>query len=87
MLLERSDGDGGDTNDERGVIITSRELTDNEAQSLRERMVLELGFDPFTTDRYNVDYDPLRYWVQYIKHIRDAYPSDSQRQFLVTVLY
>ena len=80
-LLERSDGDV-DTNDE-GAVVSSRELTDNEAQSLRERMVLELGFDPSTTDRDNVDYDPLRYWVLYIKHIRDAYSSDSQRQFLV----
>lgn len=81
MLVERSDGDN-DENDERAV-NSSREVTDNEAQSLRERMVLELGFDPSTTDRDNVDYDPLRYWVLYIKHIRDAYPSDSQRQFLV----
>jgi hypothetical protein len=82
-LLERSDDGNGDTNDEGAAVISSRELTENEAQSLRERMVVELGFDPTTTDRDNVDYDPLRYWVLYIKHIRDAYPSDSQRQFLV----
>jgi len=60
-----------------------RELTKDEAQTLRDRLVVELGFDPSTTDRENIDYDPMRYWVLYIKHIRENYPSDSQRQFLV----
>mmetsp|Transcript_3605 Transcript_3605/g.7521 ORF Transcript_3605/g.7521 Transcript_3605/m.7521 type:complete len:547 (+) Transcript_3605:365-2005(+) len=60
-----------------------RELTEEEADALRERLVVELGFDPSTSDREHVDYDPLRYWVLYIKHIRERHPSDSQRQFLV----
>ncbi|KAL9190856.1 hypothetical protein ACHAXT_000562 [Thalassiosira profunda] len=60
-----------------------RELTEVEGQELRQRMVAELGFDPATADRDHVDYDPLRYWVLYIKHIRESYPSDSQRQFLL----
>eukprot|EP00578_Thalassiosira_sp_NH16_P014046 CAMPEP_0181126148 /NCGR_PEP_ID=MMETSP1071-20121207/27454_1 /TAXON_ID=35127 /ORGANISM="Thalassiosira sp., Strain NH16" /LENGTH=1409 /DNA_ID=CAMNT_0023211689 /DNA_START=213 /DNA_END=4439 /DNA_ORIENTATION=- len=61
----------------------NRELTEEEAQTLRDRLVFELGFDPSTTDRENVDFDPMRYWVLYIKHIRESYPSDSQKQFLV----
>ena len=59
------------------------QLTEEEAQSLRDKLVTELGFDPYTTDRENIDYDPLRYWVLYIKHIRESHPSDSQRQFLL----
>ena len=69
---------GGD-NDDRN----SRDLTDDEADELRERMVTELGFDPSTPDRDHIDYDPMRYWVLYIKHVRESYPSDSQRQFLI----
>ena len=76
-VLERQRSSSGD-----GAAV-DRELTEDEAQALRERLVLELGFDPSTTDRDDVDYDPLRYWVLYIKHIRDSYPSDSQRQFLL----
>jgi hypothetical protein len=77
-VLERQRSSSGD-----GAAAADRELTEDEAQALRERLVLELGFDPSTTDRDDVDYDPLRYWVLYIKHIRDSYPSDSQRQFLL----
>ena len=60
-----------------------RELTKEEADTLRERMIIELGFDPTTPDRDHVDYDPMRYWVLYIKHVRESYPSDSQKQFLI----
>ena len=77
VVLERQRSSSGDG------AAADRELTEDEAQALRERLVLELGFDPSTTDRDDVDYDPLRYWVLYIKHIRDSYPSDSQRQFLL----
>ena len=65
---------GGDPN---------RELTKEEADHLRERMTSELGFDPSTPDRDHLDYDPMRYWVLYIKHVRESYPSDSQKQFLI----
>ncbi|KAL7441425.1 hypothetical protein ACHAXM_007832 [Skeletonema potamos] len=61
----------------------TRELTKEEAQHLRERMVSELGFDPATPDRDHIDFDPMRYWVLYIKHVRESYPSDSQKQFLI----
>ena len=61
----------------------SRELTTEEANHLRERMITELGFDPSTPDRDHIDYDPMRYWVLYIKHVRESYPSDSQKQFLI----
>lgn len=61
----------------------TRELTKEEADHLRERMTNELGFDPSTIDRDHLDYDPMRYWVLYIKHVRESYPSDSQRQFLI----
>ena len=61
----------------------NRELTDEEAHRLRERMAEELGFDPSTPDRDHIDYDPMRYWVLYIKHVRESYPSDSQKQFLI----
>ncbi len=61
----------------------TRELTKDEADHLRERMTNELGFDPSTPDRDQLDYDPMRYWVLYIKHVRESYPSDSQRQFLI----
>ena len=77
LVLERQRSSSGDG------AAADRELTEDEGQALRERLVLELGFDPSTTDRDEVDYDPLRYWVLYIKHIRDSYPSDSQRQFLL----
>ena len=77
VALERQRSSSGDG------AAADRELTEDEGQALRERLVLELGFDPSTTDRDEVDYDPLRYWVLYIKHIRDSYPSDSQRQFLL----
>jgi hypothetical protein len=66
-----------------GAASADRELTEEEAQSLRGRLASELGFDASATDRDDVDYDPLRYWVLYIKHIRESYPSDSQRQFLL----
>ena len=69
---------GGDNDDSN-----NRDLTDDEADNLRERMVTESGFDPSTTDRDHIGYDPLRYWVLYIKHVRESYPSDSQRQFLI----
>lgn len=61
----------------------SRELTEEESQSLRQQLVTELGYDPSTSDRDNIDYDPMRYWVLYIKHIREAYPTDTQKQFLL----
>ena len=61
----------------------TRELTKEEGNHLRERMATELGFDPSTPDRDHVDYDPMRYWVLYIKHVRESYPSDSQKQFLI----
>jgi len=50
---------------------------------LRERMVSELGFDTSTPDRDHIDFDPMRYWVLYIKHVRESYPADSQKQFLI----
>ena len=52
----------------------TRELTKEEGNHLRERMATELGFDPSTPDRDHVDYDPMRYWVLYIKHVRESYP-------------
>jgi hypothetical protein len=61
----------------------NRELTEVEAQSLRQQLINELGYDPTTTDRDNIDYDPMRFWVLYIKHIRESYPTDTQRQFLL----
>lgn len=72
-----------DNNTNKGGAAMERELTTDEAESLRTRLVLEIGFNPTTTDRDNVDYDPMRYWVLYIKHIRESYPSDSQKQFLL----
>ena len=63
--------------------VDNRELTEDEAETLRTRLTLEIGFDPTTSDRDNIDYDPMRYWVLYIKHIRESYPSDSQKQFLL----
>ena len=60
-----------------------RELTEEEAQTLRRRLASELGFDASTTDRDDVNFDPLRYWVLYIKHIRESHPTDTQRQFLL----
>ena len=60
-----------------------RDLTEEEAQTLRHRLAKELGFDPIASDRDNVDHDPLRYWILYIQHIRESYPSDSQKQFLL----
>ena len=68
---------------ERTLDGSDRELTDDEAQALRDRMPAELGFNPRAPDRDDVDHDPLRYWVLYVKHIRESYPSDSQRQFLL----
>lgn len=68
---------------ERTLDGSGRELTDDEAQALRDRMPTELGFNPRAADRDDVDHDPLRYWVLYVKHIRESYPSDSQRQFLL----
>ncbi|KAL7463790.1 hypothetical protein ACHAXS_004152 [Conticribra weissflogii] len=58
-------------------------LTQDEAQSLRDRLASELRYCPFTSDPDNIDYDPLRYWVLYIEHIQKSYPSDSERQFLL----
>ncbi|KAL7541422.1 hypothetical protein ACHAXR_010909, partial [Thalassiosira sp. AJA248-18] len=74
-IVERDNNNGGGAGD--------RELTDEEAQMLRDKLVMKLGIDPSTKDRDNVDYDPIRYWVLYIKHIRENYPSDSQKQFLL----
>lgn len=71
-----NDDDGGGDNN-------NGELTEEEEQTLRHRLVTELGYDPSTQDRDNIDYDPLRYWVLYIKHIRESYPADSQKQFLL----
>ncbi|KAL7485402.1 hypothetical protein ACHAW6_010996 [Cyclotella cf. meneghiniana] len=53
---------------------------------LRSRLANELGYDCVSSDsneENNVDRDPLRYWILYIKHIRTAFPSDTQRQFLL----
>ena len=68
---------------ERIVGDADRELTDDEAAALRARMPSELGVNPAASDRDDVDHDPLRYWVLYVKHIRESYPSDSRRQFLL----
>lgn len=60
-----------------------RELNEEESQSLRRQLAAELGYDTSTSDRDNIDYDPMRYWVLYIKHIRESYPTDTQKQFLL----
>ncbi|KAL7524858.1 hypothetical protein ACHAWF_001112 [Thalassiosira exigua] len=68
---------------EEGQGVARRDLTDDEAHALRDRLRREAGFDPDFNDRESVDYDPLRYWVLYVKHVREYHPSDSQCQFLL----
>ena len=84
-IIEQSSSSNNGGKSKKGSSSSSmdRELTTDEAETLRTRLVLEIGFDPSTTDRDNIDYDPMRYWVLYIKHIRESYPSDSQKQFLL----
>eukprot|EP00804_Cyclotella_cryptica_P024138 CCRYP_015577-RA/>CCRYP_015577-RA protein AED:0.13 eAED:0.13 QI:0/1/0.66/1/1/1/3/321/1383 len=62
------------------------ELTPQQIDTLRLRLTQELGYNATTNnngDETNIDHDPLRYWILYIKHIRTTHPSDTQRQFLL----
>lgn len=59
------------------------ELTDEQIDELKQRLSRELGYNPNSDDADNIDRDPLKYWILYIKHIRTSYPSDTQRQFLL----
>ena len=59
------------------------ELSEGQIGALRRRLVQELGYNSSPDDVENIDHDPLKYWILYIKHIRTAYPSDTQRQFLL----
>ena len=83
LLIERRSERQQSSSSKPNETSSSSKLTKEESQSLRLRLTSELGFDPSTPDRDHVDHDPIRYWILYIKHIGDNYPSDSQRQFLV----
>ncbi len=78
-----TDGDNNNSNNNNNETLNRELLTEEESQSLRQQLVAELGYDPSTSDRDNIDYDPMRFWVLYIKHIRELYPTDTQRQFLL----
>jgi hypothetical protein len=79
-----TNGDNNNNNNNNETLLNRElDLTEEESQSLRQQLVAELGYDPSTSDRDNIDYDPMRFWVLYIKHIRESYPTDTQRQFLL----
>ena len=69
--------------DANNGVVSDRELTEDESQDLRNRLVTEMNINPYTSDREHIDYDPLRYWILYIKHIREHCPNDVQQQFLL----